>query len=131
MAWPIAGDRSTRESSILVVDDNADAADMVALLLQSVGYRVAIAHEGRTAVELAKALRPDVVVLDIGMPGIDGFETARRLRRTTADSKLIAVTAYGGDDHRRRGADAGFDFYLVKPVSFDALARAIESCAAR
>jgi two-component system CheB/CheR fusion protein len=116
---PAASVKPVRAGSrILVVDDNADAAGTLALLLQVKGHEVSTAHDGPTALELARAYHPGVVFLDIGLPGMDGYEVARRLRGQPdcPPCLLIALTGYGRDEDRRRGAEAGFDHYLVKPV---------------
>jgi PAS domain S-box-containing protein len=103
---------------ILVVDDNADAASTLALLLQVKGHEVSTVHDGPTALEQARVYQPAVVFLDIGLPGMDGYEVARRLRGQANGERvlLIALTGYGRDEDRHRGSEAGFDHYLVKPV---------------
>jgi PAS domain S-box-containing protein len=108
---------------VLVVDDDLDAAESMGMLLEVEGHTVWYAHNGRGAVEAAVELRPDVVLLDIGLPGIDGYEVARRLRSETAtrDSVLIAITGYGQDEDRALAEAAGFDHHLVKPVSMESL----------
>ena len=106
---------------VLVVDDNADAAEMLELLLEASGHDYRTAHDGPSAIEAALDYRPDVVLLDIGLPGIDGFEVARRLRQQHALSNLVlvAVTGYGQESDLKRALDAGFDHHLVKPVGFE------------
>ena len=103
---------------ILVVDDNVDGADSLALLLELGGHEVAAAHDGREALAVAAAFAPDVVLLDIGLPELDGYEVARRLRADprTAGARLIALTGWGSDADKRRSRDAGFDAQLTKPV---------------
>jgi CheY-like chemotaxis protein len=103
---------------VLVVDDNADAANSMAMLLRAAGHVTEAAHDGPAAVAAAGRFRPDVVLLDIGLPGLDGYEVARRLRATEDGDRrlLVAVTGYGGDEVRRLAAEAGFDRHLVKPV---------------
>jgi CheY-like chemotaxis protein len=105
------------------VDDNADSARGLARLLTLLGHDVRTAHDGREAVVVAKTYRPDVVLLDIGLPGMDGYEVARQLREDEAcrDSVIVGVTGYGQEDDRRRGREAGFDYHLVKPIDHDAL----------
>jgi signal transduction histidine kinase/ActR/RegA family two-component response regulator len=112
---------------ILLVDDHEDARGTTAMLLQIMGHDVVEAADGLAAVERARDSAPDVAVVDIGLPGIDGYEVARRVRADAATRHLalIALTGYGQDDDRRRALDAGFDEHLVKPVEPDALARAI------
>jgi signal transduction histidine kinase len=114
---------------ILVVDDNRDAADSLAQLLRMVGHDVAIAYDGGTAISAASTFRPDAVLLDIGMPGIDGYATARSIRGQPngADVFLVATTGWGQPEDKRRAFEAGFDTHLVKPVSLDALLGAFEA----
>ena len=108
---------------ILVVDDNVDAASMLGMLLQVSGYEVAVEYGARQALARAAADVPDVCLLDIGLPEMDGTELARALRRLPAlkDAVLIAVTGYGQESDRRRILDAGFDHHLVKPIDMQAL----------
>ena len=108
---------------IMVVDDNVDAAESLAMMLELDGHSVVRAHDARAAIALARAERPNVMLLDIGLPDIDGYELARRLRALPeADGALlIAVTGYGQAEDRRRAEQAGFDRYLVKPVEFESL----------
>jgi signal transduction histidine kinase/ActR/RegA family two-component response regulator len=103
---------------VLVVEDNRDSAEALRMLLEICGYEVALAYSGTEGVELAQAVRPDVVVCDIGLPGLDGFTVAGHLRRNpeTAMARLIAVTGYGQEEDRQRALEAGFDVHLVKPV---------------
>jgi CheY-like chemotaxis protein len=103
---------------VLVVEDHRDTADVLCLWLRMLGHDARVAYSGTDGVQQATSWRPDVVVCDIGLPGIDGFEVARRLRRQpgTEQALLVAVTAYGGEEDRKRGLAAGFDHYFVKPV---------------
>ncbi len=111
---------------VLVVDDNTDAAAMLDLLLRSLGHETRIAHEGGEALRAAEEFRPDIVLLDIGMPGLDGYEVARRLRRQSPRPlRIVAVTGWGQDADRQRSAEAGFDLHLVKPVDANELAQAL------
>jgi two-component system CheB/CheR fusion protein len=105
---------------ILVVDDHADARDTLAVLLRSVGHNVQVAAEGGSALHVATTFRPHVVFLDIGLPGMDGFEIARRLRQQHPSDPmvLVALSGYGQDEDRRRSREAGFDHYFTKPVGF-------------
>jgi DNA-binding response OmpR family regulator len=105
-------------NAILVVDDNVDAADSLALLLERDGFDVQVAYDGRSAVEQFDARRPLAVIMDIGLPIMDGYETARLMRQRQGDSSLliIALTGWGHADDRRRSSAAGFDHHLVKPV---------------
>jgi len=103
--------------SILIVEDNADARDVLRVLLELEGHEVETAEEGQAALELASTKDPDIALVDIGLPGIDGYEVARRLRaRDPRRPLLIALTGYGQPEDRRRATDAGFDDVLVKPV---------------
>ena len=110
---------------ILVVDDNLDAAEMLSLLLTSSGHEVHVAHDGVAAVAAAVALCPDVILLDIGLPGMDGYEAARRIRSQQADPGpiLVALTGWGQAEDRQRSEAAGFDAHLVKPVDVAELTR--------
>jgi PAS domain S-box-containing protein len=108
---------------VLVVDDNVDAAHMLRDFLQALGHEPAIAHDGQAALELASSFKPDIAVLDIGLPVMNGYELARRLREQLGPDKLrlIAVTGYGQDSDRARAAEVGFDHHLIKPIELDAL----------
>jgi len=103
---------------VLVVDDNVDGAESVALLLRLFGHEVRVAHDGLAALAAVEAFRPEVVLLDIGLPGMDGLEVARTLRQQPdlKDVLLVALTGYGREEDRRRTQEAGFDVHLVKPV---------------
>jgi signal transduction histidine kinase len=115
------GDEPRRR--ILVVDDNADAAETLAKLLRGAGHDVRTAFDGSSALEVFSGFHPEVMFLDIGMPGMDGYEVARRLRQQEGkgDLILVAVTGYGQDEDRRRSLEAGFDEHLIKPVDPEAL----------
>jgi CheY-like chemotaxis protein len=108
---------------ILVVDDNKDAAKSLAMVLRLDGHEVRTAHNGSAALTIAETESPEVIFLDIGMPGLDGYEVAKRLRgRAGAEEKLlVALTGFGQDADRRRSQEAGFDCHLVKPVAPDDL----------
>jgi CheY-like chemotaxis protein len=108
---------------VLVVDDNADAAEMIVAMLDVWGQETAIAFDGASALVEGDRLRPDIVLLDIGLPQMDGYETARRIRARPwgADALLVAVTGWGQPDDRERTRAAGFDRHLVKPVAPAAL----------
>jgi signal transduction histidine kinase len=112
---------------VLVVDDNVDAAEMIAMMLQMKGHHVELAHDGFAAVEMAQRSRPDVILLDIGLPGRDGYEVARllRLNPALAHTKIVAVTGYGQPDDKRRSKEAGIDDHLTKPVNPEALMSAV------
>jgi two-component system, sensor histidine kinase len=103
--------------SILIVEDNADAREAMRMLLELDGHVVMAAAEGTEALELARSKDPDVALVDIGLPGIDGYEVARRIRAGRERRPLlIALTGYGQPEDRRRATEAGFDSLLVKPV---------------
>jgi CheY-like chemotaxis protein len=109
---------------ILVVDDNVDAADALAELLRDYGHDVRAVHDGPSAIEQAALHRPDIVLLDIGMPGCDGYEVARRMRSELGlKATLVALTGYGEARHRRLSRDAGFDQHVTKPVDIRKLER--------
>ncbi|MFD0913465.1 hybrid sensor histidine kinase/response regulator [Methylophilus luteus] len=113
---------------VLVVDDNVDAAEVLAMVLEAEGHLVLIEHNSIKALELAYRELPDVCLLDIGLPEIDGYEIARRLRINpeTKDIKLIATTGYGGEDDKKAALAAGFDLHLVKPLDFRVLAEILK-----
>jgi PAS domain S-box-containing protein len=102
---------------VLLVDDNADSADGLAMLLDMQGHQTRVAYDGKTALETAKVFRPDVALLDIGMPLMDGYELARRLRAApeTKDTLLIAMTGWGQEEDHRKSREAGFAHHLLKP----------------
>jgi PAS domain S-box-containing protein len=106
---------------ILLVEDNQDAAESLAALLQLSGHEVTIALNGISAIEIARALRPEVILLDIGLPELDGYQVARRLRDERCTAPLVALTGYGLPEDRQRSRLAGFDHHLVKPVDPGAL----------
>jgi CheY-like chemotaxis protein len=117
-AGPVAAPRR-----ILVVDDNGDAAESLALLLDSLGHDVRTARDGQAAVAMAAVFQPEVVLLDIGLPRLDGYEVARRLRGLLGlkETLLVALTGYGQEEDRRRAEEAGFNSHLVKPADVAAL----------
>jgi CheY-like chemotaxis protein len=106
---------------VLVVEDNVYAAKSFATLLRLDGHDVQVAHEGPEALRMAETFRPDVILLDIGLPGIDGYEVAQRLRANPEfkETQFIAMTGYGQPEDRRRSREAGIDHHLVKPVKID------------
>jgi CheY-like chemotaxis protein/two-component sensor histidine kinase len=108
---------------ILVVDDSQDGADSLAFLLKAAGHEVMTAYDGRTALALAEQHRPDVMLLDIGMPEVSGYDVARAIRREAwgRHMRLLALTGWGQAEHRRRSLEAGFDDHLVKPVELEML----------
>ena len=105
---------------VLVVDDNVDTVTTLAMLVQESGHEVRTAYDGLTVVEVALDYRPNVVLLDIGLPGLNGFEVAKRLRQQPAlqNAVLVAMTGYGQESDRQRSREAGFDHHLVKPGDF-------------
>jgi two-component system CheB/CheR fusion protein len=105
------------------VEDNVDMARSLALLLDRAGCETKVVHDGLAALESANGFRPEVVLLDIGLPGLDGYEVARRLRAVPehAGLRLVAVSGYGQALDRRQSRDAGFDEHLVKPVDLETL----------
>lgn len=118
---------------VLIADDNADAAESLAMLLTLMGNEVRTAADGLEAVATAEAFRPDVAVLDIGMPRLDGNGVARRIRAEHWGKRvtLIALTGWGQDEDRRRTAEAGFDLHLTKPVDPSSLESLLDELAAR
>jgi signal transduction histidine kinase/ActR/RegA family two-component response regulator len=114
---------------VLVVDDNRDAAESLALLLGVAGHEARVSHDGPSALAAAAEFRPDAVLLDIGLPGMDGYEVARRLRAETDTGRalLVALTGYGQEEDQRRALAAGFDHHLIKPADLDALTALLAS----
>jgi CheY-like chemotaxis protein len=119
--------RSSRARRILVVDDNIDAAQSLAFLLQAEGHDVCIAHDGEQAFISAGDFRPDIALLDIGLPKLDGYAVAEAIRREAwgKDILLLALTGWGQNDDKRRALEAGFDFHLTKPVDLDQMSSLI------
>jgi len=118
---------------VLVVDDNVDAAQSLAMLLELMGYEAKAVYSGRAALEIAVAYDPVAIILDIGMPGMNGYEVARQLRES-ADSEnvvLIALSGFAQDDDRSRAMRTGFDAHLVKPVELETLEALLERLAKR
>jgi CheY-like chemotaxis protein len=118
---------------VLVVDDNADAAQMLAALLEVQGHAVSVEYDGRGALARARAEHPDVLLLDIGLPDMDGYELARRLRAQpeNAAATLVALTGYGQNQDREEAQQAGFDHYLVKPADLNAVNEVLALAEAR
>jgi len=135
--WPLLGEETPagvevppeeappteRAIRVLLVDDNVDATESLAMLLRLWGHEVAVAHDGPAALRAAAACRPGVALLDIGLPGMDGYELARQLRRQPGLERtaLVALTGWGQEEDRRRSQEAGFDHHLVKPVELSDL----------
>lgn len=121
-----------RPLRVLVVDDNHDAADSLAMILEMTGNHVGIAYSGLKALQIAPDLDPDLVVLDIGLPEIDGYEIARRLRRVARrNAWFVALTGYGSEGDRRLAREAGFDEHVVKPIDVDAVQMIVARAASR
>ena len=122
MPVPVPDNMSRRAEAprrILVVDDSVDAAESMAMLLRLRGHEVDVAHNGFDALKLAADASPSVVLLDIGLPGMDGYEVCRRLREDgMSKTRIIAMTGYGFEQDRQRAKEAGFDVHTVKPVPF-------------
>lgn len=121
---PLLGHRSrSRHARILIVDDNEDAATSLALLLKIAGNETQTAHDGLQAVESAARFRPDVVLLDISLPRLNGYEACRRIREQPWGKNIVvvALTGWGLDEEHKEWINAGFDHHLVKPVEFDTL----------
>jgi CheY-like chemotaxis protein len=110
---------------VLVVDDNIDAARALGMLLKEMGHDVQVAHDGLAALEAARGGRPEIVLLDLSMPGVDGLGVVRRLRQDPRFQKVpfVAVTGRGTEEDRRLSREAGFDEHLVKPVALESLQR--------
>lgn len=109
---------STNGRSVLLVDDNRDIADSLALLLERSGCRVRVAYDGAAALERVREERPDLAVLDLGLPDMSGYELAERIRQLdgTESIRLVALSGYGLPEEVQRGREAGFDEHLVKPI---------------
>ena len=106
---------------VMIVDDNQDAADVIALLLQIEGHQTLVVYSSEDALAGVVAFHPDVVLLDIGLPKLDGYEVARRMKRIVPSARLIAVSGYGQREDKKRSSDAGFEAHLVKPVDLPTL----------
>jgi CheY-like chemotaxis protein len=108
---------------ILVVDDNQDSADSIAILLRTMGHEVHTAHDGLEAVDATAEFQPDMVLLDLGLPKLNGFDAARRIREQPGGRErvVIALTGWGQEEDRRRSKEAGFDHHLTKPIDFGVL----------
>jgi CheY-like chemotaxis protein len=106
---------------VLVVDENRDAANTLALVLRQMGHDVRVSYDGREALEVARGLRPDIVFLDLVMPGMDGYEVARQMRSDPQLQRalIVAVTGFGGDEDRERSRSAGIDHHLLKPIDLE------------
>jgi CheY-like chemotaxis protein len=117
----LAQTQSIDPSRVLIVDDNRDAADSLAMFLQLEGHQVQTAYSATIALQQAITFHPETVLLDIGLPDLDGYEVARRLKATGAAIRIIALSGYGQAADRMRSLDAGCETHLTKPVDLDAL----------
>ena len=108
---------------VLVVDDNVDAAISLQMLLEALGHETSVAHDGARALEVAADFRPEIILLDIGLPKLDGYEVARRLRKLDNGQafRIVAVTGWGQQSDKLKAKEAGFDRHLVKPVGMSDL----------
>ena len=122
-------DDSVVTKRVLIAEDNVDAAESLQMWLQMSGHEVHTATDGPSALAAAESLRPDIVLLDLGMPRMDGYEVARHIREAPwgKDMVLVALTGWGDDEDRRRTAAAGFDHHLTKPVPPDEIEELIRS----
>jgi CheY-like chemotaxis protein len=120
-----AAPRASQSRRILIVDDNVDSTLSMAMMLRLFGNSTATAHDGLEALEVAERFRPEVILLDLGMPRLNGYDVARRLRGEAwaEDVLLIALTGWGQEHERRKTMEAGFDHHLVKPVDVEVLKR--------
>ncbi len=125
----VAGRMAVRQRRVLVADDNREAAISLSLLLQTFGHTTRVAFDGQEALEMAAEFRPDAVVMDIGMPRLNGYATARQMREFVWGRQvlLIALSGWGQDEDRRRARDAGFDLHFTKPIDIDALISLLEN----
>jgi CheY-like chemotaxis protein len=114
---------SMSKKRILIVEDNEDSAISLKMLLEALGHEVAVVHDGEDAVSVAVAERPDIVLMDIGLPRMNGYEAARQIRLVfkSPDVKIVALTGWGQETDRRQSVEAGIDHHLVKPLDLDKL----------
>jgi len=129
IAAPSSERGTIRRLRVLVVDDQLDCVISVGRLLDALGYQVCLAHDGRGALDMASAFRPEAALLDLSLPDLDGFGVAERLRAMpeTRDTYLIAMTGWGTDDVRARVEAGGFDRHLIKPLTADVLTNALDA----
>jgi PAS domain S-box-containing protein len=127
-AEPAWAPSSSSHRRVLVVDDNRDGAESLAMVIEMSGHEVRTAHSGPDALDVARDFQPEVVFLDIGLPGMDGYEVARHLRQqpTHAGALIVALTGWGSEDHKRQSKEAGFDLHLTKPVEAAAIEGILE-----
>lgn len=109
--------RGMLQKRVLIVDDNVDSAEALALLLRSMGHHVHVVHDGRSALNAVPTARPEMVLLDLAMPGMSGFEVAKQLREQLGSAvRIVALTGFGQEEDRAKSTEAGFDQHLVKPI---------------
>jgi CheY-like chemotaxis protein len=127
----LSGSLAIAKHRILIVDDNRDAATSLAMLLKLTGHETHVAHDGHDALEMAATLLPEVVLLDIGLPKLNGYDVCRRIREQPSGKNivLVALTGWGHEDDRQKSKDAGFNAHLVKPVDHAALAKLLAELA--
>jgi CheY-like chemotaxis protein len=114
---------------ILIAEDNRDSADSLKTLLEALGYETHVAYDGEAAVRAAAVLRPDVIIMDIGLPGMNGYDAARQIRAQHSGIRatIVALTGWGQHADRLKSAQAGMDHHLVKPLDLDALKQILDS----
>ena len=125
-------ERRTASLRVLVVDDNVDSADTVGFVLRRLGHEIRTEYDGARALAAADAFRPDLILLDIGMPGMDGHDVAREIRQTPwgGTTTIIAVSGWGEEADKRRSREAGFDQHVVKPLDFEGVQRLLSGVSA-
>lgn len=125
-AWQVSGIRAVQR--VLVIDDDPDGAEMVAEMLEVLGYQSKFALNGPSAIALAKVFLPQVILLDLSLPEMDGYEVAKQLRgeAVLAGVRIVAVTGWSGSEREKKARDAGFDHYLIKPIQLAALKPILE-----
>jgi len=128
---PDAGGEGAAIARVLVADDDHDAADTVAEIMRTLGCEAQVAYDGDEAVTLARRFRPDLAILDLGMPRMNGYEAARRIRAEPRASplRIVALSGWGRPEDRRQAAEAGFDLHLVKPARIEDLEELARSAA--
>ena len=128
-----SAENSATRRRILVADDNVDAATSLSMLLELMGHSTRVVHDGIEAVDVAASFQPDIILLDIGMPRLDGFEACSRIRAQSANKNvvIVALSGWTQDEKRQRSQEAGFDFYLIKPVESAALQKLLRDCGSR